>query len=569
MPEGQQLPVTFTLWIVALLPLIAILVLLVGLRWKAATAAPVGFFIAVIAAFTIYDASGEVVALQTAKGIWDAIFIIYVIVPALLLYQISKEAGAFETLRRGIESYTPNDLLHILAFGWVFSSFLQGITGFGAPIAVTAPLLVAIGVRPMWAVIIPLIGHAWANTFGTLAVAWEGLGLVANLDNPDRTAFIAAVMLWAGNLLAGFTIAWIYGRMKGVKEALPAVLIISAIHGGGQLLLVTFLPTLSNFLPGAVAVGAILLLARTDWYKEKSDVTDSAVMQEGEQDKKSRQNAETESDGESDAKKKARKAAGGAKSDEQPDMPLWLAFAPYIALVILIAVILLIPVIRSALEGIQLGLSFPRIETGRGVVTEAEQSYGAFSPLTHPGTFLLVSAIVAYALFKMRGYIQGTRIDDIFVDTVKKSIPSAIALFALVPLAKVMEGSGQILELALGIATVASGTVYAFFAPFVGALGSFMTSSNLSSNILFGGLQERTAVALGVGEAALIAAQTAGAAIANSIAPGNVLLGVGAVGESGKTGDIIRRTIWYMLAGVVLAGIIAVLVVTVFSGGGR
>lgn len=533
MPE---IPVSFGLWVVALLPLAAILVLLVGLRWQAASAAPVGLFLAVLAAFLVFRTPVITVALQTVKGIWDAVFILYVIVPALFLYEVSQEAGAFDTLRVGIERYTPNNLLHVLAFGWVFASFLQGITGFGAPIAVTAPLLVAVGVRPLWAVIIPLIGHSWANTFGTLAVAWQGLQLVVTMGDPVTTALVAAIMLLIANIAAGSTIAWLYGRGQGVREAIPAILIISAIHGLGQLALAPFLPTVAVFVPATVAVIAILWLARTRWYSGPSKVEHSQVMEEGEQEEQGQPLSEEE--------------AAAA------DMPLGLAFLPYIVLIGLIVVVLLIPPVRQALEQFSIGLPFPEVTTGYGVTTEAEEAYSAFSPLTHAGTFLLISAAVAFVLFRAQGHIPRRRIDDVFIDTIKTSIPSAMALLALVPLATVMDGSGQILELALGIASVATGPIYAFLAPLIGGLGAFMTSSNLSSNILFGALQQSSARALELAEPVALAGQTAGAAVANSVAPGNVLLGVGAVGLSGGTGDVIRRTIVYVLAVVVVLGLV-------------
>ncbi|MEW6117455.1 MAG: L-lactate permease [Nitrospirota bacterium] len=548
----ESIDVSFWPWIVAATPLAAILILLVGLRWKAATAAPVGYFIATIAALTLFRASPRIIALQTVKGIWDAIFILYVIVPALLLYQVSKEAGAFQALRRGIEAYTPNDLLHVLAFGWVFASFLQGITGFGAPIAVTAPLLVAVGVVPVWAVIIPLIGHAWANTFGTLAVAWNGLQLVTEMQSPATTAIIAAVMLLLANLLAGLTIAWLFGKGRGIREGLPVVLIVSAVHSVGQLILAPLVPELASFLPATVAVGVVIMLGRSRWYRNPTGVETSRVMQKGELQQQRGED------------RKKERTGGGS---EQEEMSLPLALSPYFVLIALIVLVLLIPPVKDALSAFQIGLSFPELETGRGVVTEAADAYSAFSPLTHPGTFLLLSAIFAFVTFRWAGTIDRGRMDEVLIRTIRTSIPSAIALFALVPLAKVMEGSGQTLELALGIAGVATGTVYAFVAPLIGAVGSFMTSSNLSSNILFGPLQERTAAALGVAQAAILAGQTAGAAIGNSIAPSNVLLGIGSVGLTGKTGEVIRRTITYMLAGVLLAGAVSLLYVLFLSGG--
>jgi lactate permease len=544
MPQPQpEIPVTALLWLIALLPLAAILVLLVGLRWKAASAAPVGYFLAVLGAFLFFETPVRNVALQTVKGVWDALFIIYVIVPALLLYQISKEAGAFETLRWGIESYTPNDLLHVLGFGWVFASFLQGITGFGAPIAVTAPLLVAVGVRPLWAVVIPLIGHAWANTFGTLAVAWVGLNLVTDIQNPPLTAGLAAGMLLIGNLLAGLTITWLYGRMQGVREGLPAVITISFIHGVGQLILAPLIPTLAAFLPGTIAVGALLWLARTSWYDKQSEIEDSPVMEEG---------AQAEA---------GERAQEEGRAHQEDGMSLWLALSPYLALIVLIPLVQLIPPLNEALEVFEIGLPFPELTTGLGMVIEAEEAYSAFAPLTHPGTFLLVAALIAYFLYRRGGYLDQEEVGTVLLQTLKTSIPSAIALLAFVSLALVMEGAGQVLVLASGIAMVAPPVVYAFLSPFVGGLGSFMTSSNMSSNILLGPLQERTAASLALAQSVILAAQTAGGAVANSLAPGNVLLGTGAVGMPGREGEVIRWTVIYVLIFLVLAGIFAVVAI--------
>ena len=106
-------------------------------------------------------------------------FILYVVWPALLLYRVTDQAGGYEALRQGITRFSRNELFLVVALGWVFSSFLQGIAGFGTPIAVVAPLLVAFGVRPVYAVVIPLIGHLWAKFFGTLGVSWSQRSLSA------------------------------------------------------------------------------------------------------------------------------------------------------------------------------------------------------------------------------------------------------------------------------------------------------------------------------------------------------------------------------------------------------
>jgi lactate permease len=250
-------------------------------------------------------------------------------------------------------------------------------------------------------------------------------------------------------------------------------------------------------------------------------------------------------------------AASVAEDAAEPSMPLWLAFSPYLLLTVLIMSVELIPALGEPLAAIRFGLPFPALETGYGVVTAATEAYSGFSPLTHPGTFLLVSSIIAFIVFRLRGDIPGGRIDEISVDTLKTSIPTIMALMAFVPLALVLEGAGMVLELAIGLAQVAPPSIYALLSPLIGAFGGFLTGSNLSANILFGPLQWQASVALGLNPAFIVAAQTAGAAIGSSIAISAVLLGLGAVGASGQTGNTIRA----MLPFVALA-VLAIAVVT-------
>jgi lactate permease len=117
-------------------------------------------------------------------------------------------------------------------------------------------LLVGIGVTPIWAVLIPLIGHAWANTFGTLAVAWDALVLQTNLAADPalllQTALWAASFIWVWNFITGIAISWIYGKKEGLIRGLPVVIVISLIQGGGQLLLSQVNQTLAAFIPAVL-----------------------------------------------------------------------------------------------------------------------------------------------------------------------------------------------------------------------------------------------------------------------------------------------------------------------------
>ena len=187
--ENSHLPVDLLHWILALLPIVVLLVLLVLLRWTAPQAGPMGMFAAAAVALFAFATPWETVAVASAKGVWDAIFILYVVWPALLLYQVTDQAGGYDALRQGITRFSRNELFIVIALGWVFASFLQGIAGFGTPIAIVAPLLVAFGVRPVYAVAIPIIAHLWAKFFGTLGVGWFATLAVVDLANPAATAF--------------------------------------------------------------------------------------------------------------------------------------------------------------------------------------------------------------------------------------------------------------------------------------------------------------------------------------------------------------------------------------------
>ena len=167
----MNIPVTPFMWIMAFLPIIVLLILMIKFNWGATEAAAVGLLITAVTGVAFYQADLKLLAVESAKGIWSALTILIIVWTAILMYQVGDEAKAFLVIRNGMRKLLPNELLLVIAMGWIFESFLQGITGFGVPVAVGAPLLIGIGVKPLWAVIIPLLGQAWGNTFGTLAAA--------------------------------------------------------------------------------------------------------------------------------------------------------------------------------------------------------------------------------------------------------------------------------------------------------------------------------------------------------------------------------------------------------------
>lgn len=533
-----QLTADFVSWVLALLPIIVLLVLLVVLRWTAPQAGPMGMFTAAIIALFAFATPLSTIAVASAKGVWDAIFILYVVWPALLLYQVTDQAGGYDALRQGIARFSRNELFIVVALGWVFSSFLQSIAGFGTPIAIVAPLLVAFGVRPVYAVVIPLIAHLWAKFFGTLGVSWFATTAVVDLADPVATAFQSGLLLIIPCVLGGFTVVWMYGKWPAIRHAWPLVLIIAGLQGGGQALVALVDPVLCTFAGGVAALIALYPLSRWKRYAEPPQgITERPAMREN---------------GPDDAE------------DRPAPMGLAMSFLPYVVLSIAALGILTVGPINAALGAFSIGMPFPAVTTGLGVATDASAAYSPFSPLTHPGTFLLITAIVTWAIYAMRGYYRkwsGDEGKSILRNLVDSAVPASVPVIAFLAMAQLMAHSGQNEVLALGIAAVAPAYGFAFISNGIGALGAFMTSSSTSSNVLFSDLQHTVARLKGLPEAAIIAAQSAGGSIGNAIAPANVVLGASTAGIAGQEGAILRKTLPWTLGAVIVTGAATVVLV--------
>ncbi len=537
----MSIPVNLFTWLIAAAPVIIILILLLRFQWGIAEAGAISLCIALISSIFVYKADWILLSCESAKGIWSAFFVLMIVWPAILIYEVIEQADAFTVIQKGMEIYTPNELLRVLAFGWVFAGFFQGITGFGVPVAVCAPLLVGMGVIPIWGVIVPLLGHAWANTFGTLAVAWDTLVELTGIEGNIllSAAFWAAAFLWFFNFFSGVVLCWFYGGMKGIRKGLLAVTLISLIQGGGQLLLSQINQTVAAFIPTTLALAAIFAIGRIPYYRKPWRLENSKIMN---------RNSSSETD----------------KKSEKSPLQLKEAFVPYYTLALITVIVLLIPPVKSFLGKFRLGFDFPQTETGYGIINDPVSMYSSFTPFIHSGTLLFAAGMIAYFYFRHKKRIFAGDGKSIAKRTVEKTIPATVAVTELIIMSKLMAGTGQTIVLAAGTSNVV-GNLYVVLAPFVGVLGAFITSSNMASNILFAQFQQLTANYLDLSDAALLGAQTAGGAIGNTVAPGNIILGTTTAGILGYEGIILKKIIPVALCAALFCGIILLFKLIVFA----
>lgn len=532
----SPLPVTLASVSAALLPIAVLLFLLMARGWSTSTAAPLALVVAAGIAMLLFRTPAGTIAIATGKGLWDALFVLYIVWPALILYQVAQDAGAFKAIQRGVLALIPDRLLVVLVFAWVLTSFIQAIAGFGTPLAVVAPILVGLGVKPLYAVLLPLIGGAWANSFGSLGAPWLALQAVVEVPDPTQTLRLAALLVWIGNLAGGLMIAWLYGGSWAIRRGLPAILVISLLNGGLLWLLLPVVLPIAMLIACAAGLIAALALSRWSFYRQEDHDEPDRIF-------------------EPQAGLSPQQTGTSAPAGDAGAMSLPLAFAPYLFLGILAVVVLTVTPLRTLLEQVSAGLPFAATRTGFGIAEPAVEAYAAFTPLTHPGTFLLAAALFGRYLFARRQRATpSSSLGSILLRAAGDARPLTISVSALLVMSAVMSHSGEITVLALGLSAVAGSTVYLACANFIAMLGSLTTSSNTASNVLFAPLQATGAEAEGLPVTLALAAQAAGAAVGNAISPADTLLGATTVKKPQLVGAILQRAVpWALATGLLIA----------------
>ncbi|MGF6448441.1 L-lactate permease [Paraburkholderia youngii] len=208
---------------------------------------------------------------------------------------------------------------------------------------------------------------------------------------------------------------------------------------------------------------------------------------------------------------------------------------------------------------------FPEVTTGFGVRNAAVERYAPFSPFTHPGTMLLISAIVVWIVYRVNGFYGAWQSrhggENLGRSLIVDGVPASLPVIAFLVTSRVLDHSGQTQVLAHGIADVSPPLVYAGIASVIGALGAFMTSSSTASNVLFGGLQSDVAQLHSLPTEAIIAAQAAGSAYGNAIGPANIVLGTSISGIKGQEGAVMKLALPWTVIVAILTGIGTILLV--------
>ena len=498
---------------ISLLPILIIIYLMIWRRWGSVRAGAAGYLSALVIAFGFFGANPVLLAYAQAKALILGLDVLLIIIPAFLFYRVCDEAGAIRAIGLALPGLTADRAMQALLIGWVFASFLQGVGGFGVPVAVTAPILVSLGINPLAAVVIPSIGHGWAVNFGSLGSSFQALivttGVPAEVLAPAAAIFLGITCLVTGPMVAHVTGGW----AAVLRLAIPT-LTIGAIMAGVQYMVAVYGPwNIAAFSASAAGllVGIPLAYFLGRGKQNRSVVDWKAIL---------------------------------------------FALAGYAILVVVILSAQFISPLQQALNRLAIQVSFPEITSNLGFVTPAAASR-KISIFGHTGMLLIYTSLLTYLVYWLAGRYKAGATSRILNGTLHRVMPSCVSILSMISMAVIMEYSGMTDAIARGLSDFL-GSLFPMLSPWIGALGAFMTGSNTNSNVVFGALQKQTAELLGISVAVILAAQTTGGSIGSAAAPTKVVIGTSTADMSGREGEVLRQMFGYTMFLIALVSLLTV-----------
>ncbi len=500
-------------YILAALPIVILVLLLAGLRWSIARAGAASFAVALLVAWLEFGLTPSILVISQLRGVLLSLYVMAVIWPALLFFNLINGIKGIDALANGLEMAVGNRGLLLVVIAWVFSGMLEGIAGFGIPIAVVAPILVALGVAPLLAVASVAVGHAWAVTFGSMGIGIQTLGAVLQID-PIIFMPATALLISIACFLCGLATAWILKQLHTWPFILLITVVLSPILYG---LANSQLMPLASFISGLAGLLAAILITP----RGKSDALTSTYPKR-----------------------------------------LCAVFISYGFVVLLLLVIFLPSPVKGLLAGIGWKPVFPETTTLMGWTTPPLAGQ-AILPFTHPGTAMLIAAIVCLFVFSSRKLLPTGSIPPILKSTLDSAIPPSLGILFTVGLSSLMEYTGMTHLLAKGLADL-FGASFPLISPLIGMLGSFSTGSNTNSNVLFAPMQRNTAQLVGVNPNMVVAQQTSGGSLGSMIAPAKISVGCATANIPKQEGLVLRKTLPIGIGSAVLIGLIGFLIIKFF-----
>jgi lactate permease len=518
-PVSDSLGVTT---IFAVLPLVALFILLGGLRLKAHWAALVSLAVSILVAIIVYSMPvGQALDAGAEGAVFGLFPIMWIVVNALWIYNMTRESGHFTVLRRSMAAVSDDQRVQAILIAFSFGALLEALAGFGTPVAICAAMLIALGFEPMKAASIALVSNTAPVAFGAIAVPIVTLAEVSGLPQDDLGAMVGRQTPLLAVVVPFILIAMVDGR-RGLRETWPAALVGGVAFAVGQFACSNYVSVeLTDIVASLLSAGALVLFTRVWQPGERRGGAASPVM------------------------------AGGA-TDREPSV--LAAYAPYLIIIVVFALaqISWLP-FKDFLDNRTHEFQWPGLDVLNGKGEAPTSVTFKFNWANAAGTLLLVAGLLTMLVLRF----SPGRAARVWWQTVVELRWAILTVATVLAIAYVMNLSGQTITIGQWLA--GAGGFFAFLSPLLGWFGVAVTGSDTSSNSLFGALQVAAAQKADLSPTLLAASNSSGGVLGKMISPQNLAIGAAAVGLAGREGDLFRNVVKWSLILVLIMCVVAYL----------
>ncbi|MEU0138537.1 L-lactate permease [Streptomyces albidoflavus] len=508
-PVADSLPLSA---LVAALPLVTVLVLLGAVRMKAHLAGALGLAVATLVAWLVYGMPLGQTLSSAAQGALFGLFpIMWIVVNALWVYRMTVRTQHFDILRRSFGRLSDDPRIQALVIAFCFGALLEALAGFGAPVAISAVMLVALGFDPVRAAVVALVANTAPVAFGAMGTPVVTLAQVTGLPL-DSVASVVGRQTPLLALVVPLVLVWLVDGRRGLRETWLPALVCGVAFAAAQFLAANYFSAQLADIAAALAGAAALMLVPSA-RRPADEAVRTSVLQ-------------------------------GVRSDDldhdDPRPEIYRAYAPY-ALIVAVFSLAQIPPVKDLLAKATQSFDWPFLDVADADGQPVGANVSSLPLVATGGTLVLVAGLLT-------AVVLGVRAKDALREwgaTVHELRFALLTVVSVLALAYVMNLSGQ--AATIGYTVAAAGAGLAFLSPVLGWFGVAVTGSDTSANALFGALQVTAARESGLSAELLAAANSSGGVLGKMISPQNLTIACAAVGLAGKEGDLLRKVLPWSL----------------------
>ena len=548
--------------LVASLPVVVLLGLLAGFKVRAHLCAIAGATTALLCSIFVFHMPSQLTLTSFAYGAaYGLLKIVWIVIAAVFLYDISVETGQFEIMKQSVASITSDRRLQLLLVAFCFGAFIEGCAGFGAPVAIAGAFMIGLGFKPFHAAALNLIANTAPVAWGAIGIPVHTLASVTVLSESDLSAMIGRIL----PITAVIIPFWLVRAMVSWSETfevLPAILVVGISFAGTQFVWSNFVDSnLVDIAAGVVSLVATLLFLRV-WQPKR--IWRFPEEREADAIHAAAQTALTDTMG--DEWKIRQKPLPGPHHSAAQVARAWLPFAVLSILVLFWG----IPSFKNAMGrattpafqsgGWEVPYLHKAVLRAPPVVAQPtpENAKFDFNWLTATGSACFLAALLSGLLLGL----APAKLLQIFGRTLVRLRFAIVAMTCMLGLGYVTRYSGM--DAVLGLAFTRTGWFFPFFGAFIGWLGVALTGSDTSSNVLFGGLQKITAQQLNLSPILMCATNSAGGVMGKMVDAQSITIATAATEQVGNEGAIFRFVVWHSVALGAIVGMIVMAYAYVF-----